>query len=591
MSHVTLTSVRFKNYKALRNFSVSLNNMNILVGPNNAGKSTIISAFRLLEAALRQARRRKLVNTSLPGLGIRKGQQVSEKQLPMSLENIKTDYDDVDAEIVFRFSNSNSLTLYFPKDGGLYLLADTHGKSIATPKSFREQFPFTVQVVPVLGPLEQEERIVTEETMRSAFGTPRASRHFRNYWYSNPDGFPDFSSMLEKTWPGMQIQEPEITSHLERRLVMFCKENRADREIFWAGFGFQIWCQLLTNLSRSHEYTLTVIDEPEVYLHPDVQRQLLNIMREIDVDVLLATHSTEILGEADPSEILLIDKGLHSARRLRNVKGIQQALDNIGSAQNVTLTHLARTRKVLFVEGMSDYKFLRRFAKNMGLLDLSSGVYLTAFESGGYSSWERVKSLAWGLNNTLSTDIKIAAIYDRDYWSDSETAETLAELRKYLNLAHIHLRKEMENYLLVPSVLERVLSKAIADKVRRTGGAIDSNFSINDILDTITSAMKTNIQAQYVSKNVEYERSKGSHKDSSTLMGEYLSEFEEKWESYETRMSIVGGKQVLKNFRTYVSDTWSVSITDFKIIDEFKIEEIPDDLKTLLSDLEKFRVQ
>ena len=60
-------------------------------------------------------------------------------------------------------------------------------------------------------------------------------------------------------------------------------------------------------------------------MHPHVQRQLLGILRDINPDIILATHSTEILGEADPSEILLIDKSKASAKRLHDVEGVQQA--------------------------------------------------------------------------------------------------------------------------------------------------------------------------------------------------------------------------------------------------------------------------
>jgi len=59
-SEVTITSVRFRNFKAFKDFSVSLDHMNILVGPNNSGKSTIIGAFRALDAGLRKARARSL---------------------------------------------------------------------------------------------------------------------------------------------------------------------------------------------------------------------------------------------------------------------------------------------------------------------------------------------------------------------------------------------------------------------------------------------------------------------------------------------------------------------------------------------------
>jgi len=45
--------VDFRRFKAFRAFSLQLRHFNILVGPNNAGKSTILAAFRILAAALR----------------------------------------------------------------------------------------------------------------------------------------------------------------------------------------------------------------------------------------------------------------------------------------------------------------------------------------------------------------------------------------------------------------------------------------------------------------------------------------------------------------------------------------------------------
>ena len=36
-SDVSITSVQFRNFKAFDNFSISLDRMNILVGPNNSG--------------------------------------------------------------------------------------------------------------------------------------------------------------------------------------------------------------------------------------------------------------------------------------------------------------------------------------------------------------------------------------------------------------------------------------------------------------------------------------------------------------------------------------------------------------------------
>ena len=392
---VKISSLKFTNFKALKNYSVSLRETNILVGPNNAGKSTIISAFRILNVGLKIAKSRRAIRINVNNSYSVYGHNIPEHLINVSLENVATDYNQDDSKIEFRLTNNNKITLLFHNEGGCKIYWEAEGAAVFTPTKFKKSFPINIQVVPVLGPLEHEEKYVTEDTVKASVNTHRACRHFRNYWYYFDEGWDAFSKMITDTWPGMTITKPELDIP-NRKLSLFIKENRIDREVYWAGFGFQIWCQLLTHLSRVNEASLVIIDEPEIYLHPDIQRQLLNILRNLNSDVLLATHSVEIMGEADPSEILLVDKSKQSAKRLRDIESVQVALESLGSAQNVTLTHLARTKKILFVEGMMDYKVLRRFAKNLGYTALASGNDLTAFESGGFSSWQKIKHFCLG---------------------------------------------------------------------------------------------------------------------------------------------------------------------------------------------------
>ncbi|MCW4016333.1 MAG: AAA family ATPase, partial [Candidatus Bathyarchaeota archaeon] len=365
-SHVTITSVEFRNFKAFSHFSISLQKMNILVGPNNCGKSTILSAFRTLVAGLRRARAKNAEWVPGPDGGTY-GYKITEEALPISIENVHTDYAEEDSWVTFRLSNGNKLQLFFPKEGGCSLIPRDTKKAVRTTSNFKSAFPISIGVVPVLGPVEHEEELVKEETVKRNLATHRASRNFRNSWYHLPEGFEEFADLVKKTWPGMEIEPVRLVDAVSRKLTLFCIENRIPRELFWAGFGFQIWCQLLTHISRAKSDTLLIIDEPEIYLHPDVQRQLLNILRESGPDVLLATHSTEIMGEAEHSEILLVDKTKRSAHRLKDIEGVQKALEVVGSIQNITLTQLARNRRLVFVEGLSDFRILRRFAQKLGL--------------------------------------------------------------------------------------------------------------------------------------------------------------------------------------------------------------------------------
>jgi energy-coupling factor transporter ATP-binding protein EcfA2 len=561
--------------------------MNILVGPNNCGKSTIIGAFRVLDIALRQARYKEA--TRVLGQDQRQyfGYKITEENLPISIENVHTDYSDEDSLVTFKCSNGNRLKLFFPAGGGCNFIAEADAEIVRTPRVFRREFPISIQIVPVLGPVEHEEVVLSEDTVRRGLSTHRASRHFRNYWRYYPDGFDEFASLIQRTWPGLDIQRPELSEPLTRKLVMFCLENRISREIYWAGFGFQVWCQLLTHVARAKDASLLVVDEPEVYLHPDVQRQLVGILRDAGPDILMASHSTEIMSEADASEIILIDKTKHIGRHLHDIEGVQAALEAVGSIQNITLTQLARSGRLLFVEGLDDFKVLRRFAKIAKLSDLATGVDITAVESEGFSSWDRTASAAWGFEKALGGTLRVGAIFDRDYYSDEEIKDISDKMSRHLRLVHIHSRKEVENYLLNPDVLERALGKALAERERRAGIKVSRSKTVHSILDKVTSQLKTDIQAQLIEKRASFLKKTG--KDPATITKETIEWFENMWSALGTRMEVVPGKEVLGSLRKEIATLYSVTLTDFRIIDEFELEEIPSDLRELLRKLEEFR--
>jgi AAA ATPase domain len=56
MRDAQITSVHFDHFKAFDQFTLSLHSVNVIVGPNNSGKSTIIGAFRALDAAIKFSR-------------------------------------------------------------------------------------------------------------------------------------------------------------------------------------------------------------------------------------------------------------------------------------------------------------------------------------------------------------------------------------------------------------------------------------------------------------------------------------------------------------------------------------------------------
>lgn len=576
----SITSVEFRNYKALRHFSLSLQEVNILVGPNNCGKSTIIGAFRVLAAGLRKARSQppqQIVadDTVVPGY------QLPGDLLDISTENIHTDYAAEDTTVAFRLSNGNKLRLLFPTRGDCSLIPEAKRRRITSPTAFKSEFPISVGVVPVLGPLEHEEPVVKPSTVQRNLHTHRASRHFRNFWHYYPDGFPEFAELVASTWPGMEIEAPEAIGEI---MVMFCREHRITRELFWSGFGFQIWCQLLTHLSRGSADSILIVDEPEVYLHPDVQRQLLSILRKLGPSVVIATHSTEIMGEADPSEIVLVDKAARSGERLKDATGIQAALELIGSLQNIALTRLARSRRVIFVEG-DDFSLISKFAGVANLPELAAGSSVVPVPIDGFSGWRRIRDITEGINRTMGKSLLVAAVLDRDYFPDDEIEAVRRTLSEHAWLVHIHERKEIENYLLVPSAIERAIRSNSRQTPETTAG-LDVG-AIEELIVEITEPMKNDILGQLISKRWAFSRNTGV--DQAAVAGETASRFEKRWNQLESRLSIVSGKEVLKRLREAIQNRYGVTLSNQRVLGSMRRSEISEDLMRLLTALDEFR--
>lgn len=405
------TSVRFHRYKAFRDYSLSLRDFNVLVGPNNSGKSTILGAFRILAEAIRKARSRK--PTIVPGPhGRTSGYHVELQNVPIATENVFFDYDDSQpATIQFRISNGNELLLYFLGLGSCQLICQTTGRSVTSPSTFKSQYNVSIGFVPILGPVEYDEPLFQKEAARLALLTHRAARNFRNIWYHYPDDFLEFRELLRTTWPGMDIEKPTIDhSHPKPLLRMFCPEERIPREIFWAGFGFQVWCQMLTYIVRGKEDSLLMIDEPDIYLHADLQRQLIGILKSLGPAILIATHSTELISEADSDDIIVVNKKFRSGRRIKDPTHLQDVFQVLGSSLNPILTQLAKTRRALFVEGR-DFQVLSRFARKLGRNQASNRSDFAVIPVDGFSP-NKVRDFKQGIEATLGTSVLTGVIFD-----------------------------------------------------------------------------------------------------------------------------------------------------------------------------------
>ncbi len=516
------------------------------------------------------------------------GYAIDLSAVSVAEENIFYNYDDsAAATVTFTLSNQNQLTLYFPERNACYLIADAHGKQTATPTTFRSQFNCPIGFVPILGPVDHFEGLFEKEAARLALFNYRAARNFRNIWYHYPEKFDAFQSALRQTWPGMDIQRPEIDiSHGKPRLHMFCPEDRIPREIFWAGFGFQVWCQMLTHLIQSSDAALFMIDEPDIYLHAELQRQLLGLLRNLGPDILIATHSTEIITEAELGDIVLINKHRRFARRIEHPSQLEEVFKILGSNLNPILTQLAKTRRAFFVEG-KDFQILGKFANKLGFTAIGNRSEFAVVPVEGFAP-DRIRSLKIGMETTLGAEVSAAAVLDKDYRSDLERLSISAACREFCNFVAIHRRKEIENFLLVPSAIDRAAERKLADRIKRTGVELKYRPEAARLLEDFAAKKRSYVTAQYLAFRRRFERTNSPNLHEATVNEAALNEFENCWKDAISRLEVIPGKEALSVLNQYLQQQYGVSVTPTAIIDAMRQEDIPEEMRQLIRDITAF---
>lgn len=343
---------------------------------------------------------------------------------------------------------------------------------------------------------------------------------------------------------------------------------------------------MLTHVIQSKEVSLFLIDEPDIYLHSDLQRQLLGLLRNLGPDILLATHSTEIITEAETNDIVLINKQRQSARRIKDPSQLQEVFGILGSNMNPILTQLAKTRRVLFVEG-KDFQIFSKFARKLGALGVGNRRDFAVVPVEGFNP-ERIRNLKAGMETTLGSKIVGAAVLDRDYRSDSECEAIVKACQSFCDFVVIHGRKEVENFLLVPAALDRAAVLKAREKAKRSGGVGGHEPRFAEFLDEFCASKKSFVASRILADRRRFERTNSPGVHEVDVNEAALDSFEEVWRDPAGRLNVIPGKEAFGAVNKYAQDVYGINLTATAVIDAMRVDEVPTEMKRLVQLLLEF---
>ena len=564
------------NFKAFERFTMTLGANAFLVGPNNAGKSTLIATVRVAAGMLEHASRRKPTGHRAHGHRRVTTHSLRADQYGLVTENLRHQFRSGESAVSLRTDTDLILTGVWPSDDDdlpkpFFYLRRPDERSVSQPKGVRE-LTGQIGIIPGLYPMNHTETVLEEKYVRSNFQGRRSSQHARNQLLliRRADEFEAFNEFVTLWLP--EIEELSVTRRPgkepgDQEIDVFVRErgDRTPKELFWVGDGMQIFVQILTHLWRLRSADVVILDEPDLYLHADLQRRLVRLLDSTTAQTITATHSSEMLAEASSESVVWVDKSRRRAVRRPKPASLEDLSTQIGSSFNLRLATALRARTVVFVEG-NDMSIIRELAKTIGADDLAGERNCAVIEIKGFSNWVQVEPFKWFVSDFLDGSVDVFVLLDRDYRPDAEVVKVRSTLDAIDIHAHIWKRKELENYLLDPTALARV-----------------SNTSPNYIssqLASITDDMTEDVLAQFAEKR-HFSSPPGS-KDMARTVSETNTELRPQAENPEWRLHRYPAKIMLNALNKALQQAGHTTVSTKYLARQLRPSEIPDEMRNWL---------
>jgi predicted ATPase len=431
-----LKQVIIDGFKGFINYSVDLSGINVLIGQNGSGKSTVLSAIRLACVALAKYVNENQVISYCPkdnpswischflpdknGLGWIPVGNLDD--LFYDSENGLTihlifDSEDSIQELKFNIDEDGNGTVYIllcpeiqHKLGVVKSTYDERSKNVI--EIIRDIMPNIIFVPPFYG-INIFEEYRTDPIVEKMLMGGNHSQVVRNLVMRLDDeGLEKINDLLEKVM-GMeisyvtQISEINIVEHLN----VWLDDGERYIELANASAGVIALVSLFAGIWRyraiSNRPVIFLIDEPEAHLNSKIQSNvglyLTNLAHELGIQMIVSTHSVDMIdrmSQCRDTLLLDINKSNKFAIPLETESDLLIALNSWCNLTPFTSLNVIRNKKILFYEGSGDASILNKCAE---LYFDSSNDLMQKYKEWSFVSLE-------GADNAAAKDILIRAI-------------------------------------------------------------------------------------------------------------------------------------------------------------------------------------
>lgn len=483
-----LESIKVDKFKRIDTIDLTLSDLNILVGANGSGKSSILQALHLASCLMRQAERIRTSSTAMVRVSdldylpsdeywrLGHGADWGNRSDSPSSEVIFNFRDDDDAEVSAR------LEMRSARNAGISVRGELP-EEVRT--KFRGDEVFFSGFIPGISGIPNVEQKNSKRVVLKACSFGDSNVYLRNALDLLPrDDLDRIETWLEPLMGPVKLnvsfdEATDFDIHAEAEI----NGRLVPLELLGTGYLqlIQIFCYILLFKPK-----ILLVDEPDIHLHPSVQEQLaqslFQIARDQGTKIILSTHSPFIVrGAPANTNVVWLSDG--------------EKITDDRNVVELTLGWGAFGKKVIVVSEDAKNDLLKKLISQWPTIERA----VTVLPGRGYKHL-LTKEEAQELRASLGNKFKLLVHRDRDSLTDDE----VVELKNSYNSDGIRLwltdQSDIESEFCSPGFLSALTGETTEEC---------ENW-LSDILNQNQTPIKDQFASQRAAHNAELHKAGGS---------------------------------------------------------------------------------
>lgn len=413
-----ISHIKLEQFKKVTNFETDLDDINVLVGANNSGKSSVLQGIQftiLAEVVRRNLGRTTVAQDSLLYLPssdfsvLRHGNPYTNYSGYTSTLSLTSDSETNGVNDSFQITLSKGRNY-----GNISISAVGNNKFRQQVTSYKELYS---AYTPGLAGIPLSERLVSPAVLRNAAANGDANLYLRNilYYVAVKKELAKLNQYIQTVFPGYNISVPhDPNTDVDISVKVLINGKSIPLEL--CGTGFLQVVQIMA-YSVYFRPKMLLLDEPDEHLHPSNQFLLCDAIKlltqEMGLQVVLSTHSRHMISALDGNARFIWMKNGEVCRDSQSSNFYNVLLD-LGALDTYDAILQGTYTTVILTED-SDTKYLKKILETNGC-----NMHKTLIIP--YSSCSHLDSaiqLANFIKNSART-CKVIIHRDRDFMTEDE---------------------------------------------------------------------------------------------------------------------------------------------------------------------------